>query len=585
VFALGYNALKLIQDCHMKSKDRQQVDAESGCHEFPGMGQFPPAYLDRVAGLVHCHLSVESPVAKPLVLLLAPGIDAANLLAQVFHRLTYSYQTFDCAADGFPDLASDCDGRQESYALILYPESLSHAAIGSIFDSPGFAAGRKLLLATVRPFWIVHGEQKAMDCNVLGHRELRYSDMELQYLIDQCWPANNSHFDRHDLFAMTQGWPVISEYAIADLAQLEVRDGLRFFPLAHLDSVKQYFLTHWLPLLEGRYRWLIEVSNLPLLSLDLLADLFDDLGNAVQECLVLGWLESCQKNIGFYQINVTLDVLFPSAYPSFKNNNVLERAADWYSRNGYLAEALECLVSFVDREQVLSMLSDTNLAKAGKTDGNHDSFHRVVALKSFGAASRIAKDSLKFSSVDYVAPLAKVIIANVEKSKFDVERQTAGGEPQAVATDSARAAGVVEHIVKAFSFHQDRNQEAVSLAIAEAVDAGIDRQYLSTVLDFVDSHIRPLLRNEGSSLQLALRDLKHSAPAREVVAAQYKQLNHRELQVLQRICEGYRNKEISEQLGLELSTIKWYSTGIYEKLQVRNRTQAVAKAQALKLFD
>ena len=55
--------------------------------------------------------------------------------------------------------------------------------------------------------------------------------------------------------------------------------------------------------------------------------------------------------------------------------------------------------------------------------------------------------------------------------------------------------------------------------------------------------------------------------------------------MLQRVCEGYKNKEISEQLGLELSTIKWYATGIYEKLQVRNRTQAVAKAQALKLFD
>ena len=79
----------------------------------------------------------------------------------------------------------------------------------------------------------------------------------------------------------------------------------------------------------------------------------------------------------------------------------------------------------------------------------------------------------------------------------------------------------------------------------------------------------------------AVRESALSAGAREVLAAQAQQLNHRELQILQRVCEGYKNREISEQLGLELSTIKWYATGIYEKLQVRNRTQAVAKAQAL----
>ena len=56
-------------------------------------------------------------------------------------------------------------------------------------------------------------------------------------------------------------------------------------------------------------------------------------------------------------------------------------------------------------------------------------------------------------------------------------------------------------------------------------------------------------------------------------------LTPREEEVLQRIVEGCSNKEIAQDLVIELTTVKWYITQIYRKLGVRSRRQAIARAQ------
>jgi LuxR family maltose regulon positive regulatory protein len=60
-------------------------------------------------------------------------------------------------------------------------------------------------------------------------------------------------------------------------------------------------------------------------------------------------------------------------------------------------------------------------------------------------------------------------------------------------------------------------------------------------------------------------------------------LTIRELEVLGLIVEGLSNQEISNRLFLALSTVKGYNQTIYEKLDVRRRTEAVAKAGVLGL--
>ena len=60
-------------------------------------------------------------------------------------------------------------------------------------------------------------------------------------------------------------------------------------------------------------------------------------------------------------------------------------------------------------------------------------------------------------------------------------------------------------------------------------------------------------------------------------------LSERELEVLRLIVAGLTNREIAEQLVVSLGTIKTHINHIYQKLDVRNRTQAVAQARNLNL--
>jgi LuxR family maltose regulon positive regulatory protein len=61
-------------------------------------------------------------------------------------------------------------------------------------------------------------------------------------------------------------------------------------------------------------------------------------------------------------------------------------------------------------------------------------------------------------------------------------------------------------------------------------------------------------------------------------------LTPRELDVLYLLASGCSNREIAERLILAEGTVKFYVHGIFEKLEVRSRTQAVARARELNLI-
>jgi LuxR family maltose regulon positive regulatory protein len=61
-------------------------------------------------------------------------------------------------------------------------------------------------------------------------------------------------------------------------------------------------------------------------------------------------------------------------------------------------------------------------------------------------------------------------------------------------------------------------------------------------------------------------------------------LSERELEVLKLIANGLSNPEIARKLFLATSTVKRHVNNIYAKLDVHNRTQAVAKGKELKVL-
>ncbi|TBN44481.1 LuxR C-terminal-related transcriptional regulator [Pseudomonas sp. BGI-2] len=86
-----------------------------------------------------------------------------------------------------------------------------------------------------------------------------------------------------------------------------------------------------------------------------------------------------------------------------------------------------------------------------------------------------------------------------------------------------------------------------------------------------------LLQGEQASL-LSCHQLCNRADATET-------LSQRELQVLKLIALGHSNQEIADSLYISLHTVKTHTRRIHGKLQVERRTQAVAKAKLLGLWD
>jgi len=101
-----------------------------------------------------------------------------------------------------------------------------------------------------------------------------------------------------------------------------------------------------------------------------------------------------------------------------------------------------------------------------------------------------------------------------------------------------------------------------------------------------------LKRTTSADLLTAIRDVhKGGSPmtthiARKVVQSfqkagdstqQTENLSPREQEVLDCLSHGFLYKEIAEKLGISYETVHTYIRRIYEKLQVRTRTEAVAK--------
>ena len=74
-------------------------------------------------------------------------------------------------------------------------------------------------------------------------------------------------------------------------------------------------------------------------------------------------------------------------------------------------------------------------------------------------------------------------------------------------------------------------------------------------------------------------------PESLVVQPLIEPLSERELEVLRLIAAGLSNRQIAEELVIEVSTVKSHANHIFGKLGVRSRTQAVVKAQALGLLE
>lgn len=154
-----------------------------------------------------------------------------------------------------------------------------------------------------------------------------------------------------------------------------------------------------------------------------------------------------------------------------------------------------------------------------------------------------------------------------------------------------RAAGICNGLV-ASAKTQKRNGHLIHyLVLASKVQEALGQNQIrqsfydeAVALAKEDNYYRPFINHlpQDAEAKLPKDDLQ---PLRKESANQklIEPLTIRELEVLGLIVEGLSNQEISNRLFLALSTVKGYNQTIYEKLDVRRRTEAVAKAGVLGL--
>ena len=97
--------------------------------------------------------------------------------------------------------------------------------------------------------------------------------------------------------------------------------------------------------------------------------------------------------------------------------------------------------------------------------------------------------------------------------------------------------------------------------------------------------VRQVLRGEAAlHAELAAQLLRRMAGEADGAAPPPARLTPRELDVLRLLARGRTNREIGQELGLSLSTVKAHIEHIIAKLGVADRTQAAVRAVELKLL-
>jgi LuxR family maltose regulon positive regulatory protein len=141
-------------------------------------------------------------------------------------------------------------------------------------------------------------------------------------------------------------------------------------------------------------------------------------------------------------------------------------------------------------------------------------------------------------------------------------------------------------ILQALTFAAQHRSEEALAALAQALDLAEPEGFVRLFLD-EGPPLAALLRQAVAQNRHAAYALHLLEALGEVAVAPQplvEPLSERELEVLRRVAAGYSNQEIAQELVVAVSTVKKHIGNIYGKLEVGNRTQAVARARDLRLL-
>lgn len=118
--------------------------------------------------------------------------------------------------------------------------------------------------------------------------------------------------------------------------------------------------------------------------------------------------------------------------------------------------------------------------------------------------------------------------------------------------------------------------------IKQALEAGAIEHLMK---DIAAEELEKAIHRAHSGQPIPPSAIKSLMPDASLAQEPAIHLTEREREVLALLVEGKNNKQIAQELGISLSTVKFHVSSILDKFRVSSRTQAVALALQNKLVD
>ncbi|HSH00925.1 MAG TPA: LuxR C-terminal-related transcriptional regulator [Anaerolineae bacterium] len=192
--------------------------------------------------------------------------------------------------------------------------------------------------------------------------------------------------------------------------------------------------------------------------------------------------------------------------------------------------------------------------------------------------------------------LAKILVAKYKQNNTQKHFHQANKLLERLLTASqigGRLRTILEILIQKAILYQAYGDTTTALnALQQAIDLAEPQEYLRIFIDegipikTLLGKISPQKRHQKNYVNRLLAIFNGTKIKSSILSTQplIDPLSERELEVLELVAQGLSNREISERLYLALSTVKGHNRNIYSKLQVKRRTEAIARARELGLL-
>jgi LuxR family maltose regulon positive regulatory protein len=258
------------------------------------------------------------------------------------------------------------------------------------------------------------------------------------------------------------------------------------------------------------------------------------------------------------EADATMDAATASARRSstaFSFSEIEAQQAHLWLQKGDLARATDWAEGYQHqpRSERLNEIEDIVLAEVFLASGQAEEARKLLAAMAIDAqaSGRFGREI----TIRVLLALACQELGDIQESRNHIERALSLAEPEGCLQPFLSLGKPAASLLGTFSSQNPVSEQSIQ-----------NLRYMKTIV-------------------AAFSQVEQPAPEQwEQKSQPVDSLTPREMDVLRLLAEGLSNREIAARLFLSPNTLRVYTTNLYSKLYVHNRTQAVIRARELNLI-